>query len=346
MPLLWELFLFSPGPYKYPAPTEPTLPFFHPSILPFFHFFHSSILPLFRLAPRTSSRKLALPLTHHFSFSISHQMATPLRIAFSTLAFADETLAEAVSLGSSLGYAGVELRVIDGKLFDSSLSAADRERVKRATAAARLPIVAVGSSVVLTAEKPGSELRRILELTNEWESPFVRVYGGQLSEDPETRRKQMESAAQVLEASIPIAERLGVVMLLETHDGFSASSVAAELLAKVPSKWVGALWDSHHPHRMGETPAQVYENIGRRSVHIHVKDARRSPAHKNGWQLVPLGEGEVPVREILKLLVAGGYQGWLTVEWEKYWHPEIEAADIALPHELKVLQEWLQAPRG
>ncbi|MBV8816469.1 MAG: hypothetical protein JO271_18420, partial [Verrucomicrobia bacterium] len=86
-------------------------------------------------------------------------MATPLRIAFSTLAFADETLEEAVSLGSSLGYAGVELRVIDGKLFDSSLSAADRERVKRATAAARLPIVAVGSSVVLTAEEPGSELR-------------------------------------------------------------------------------------------------------------------------------------------------------------------------------------------
>ena len=271
--------------------------------------------------------------------------AMDLRIAFSTLAFTDRNLEEAISFGGSLGYAGVELRVIDGKLFDSSLPAADRARVKQSTIAARLPIVAVGSSVVLTSDNPGPELHRMLELTNEWESPFIRVYGGQLSEDPETRRKQMESAASVLEGAIPVAERLGVVMLIETHDGFSASSVTAELLAKVPSKRFGAIWDSLHPHRMGETPADVYENIGDRTLHVHIKDGRRSAAHKGGWQLVPLGEGEVPVQEVINRLVAGGYEGYLTVEWEKYWHPEIEAAEIALPHELKVLQRLVEQVR-
>ena len=273
-------------------------------------------------------------------------MSPQLRIVFSTLAFTDRNLEEAISLGSSLGYAGVELRVIDGKLFDSSLSAADRARVKQSTTAARLPIVAVGSSVVLTSDNPGPELHRILELTNEWESPFVRVYGGHLSEDLETRRNQMESAAKVLEEAIPVAERLGVLMLIETHDGFSASSVAAELLAKVPSKSVGAIWDSLHPHRMGETPAEVYKNIGTRTFHVHIKDGRRSAAHKGGWELVPLGEGEVPVPEVIDQLVAGGYKGCLTVEWEKYWHPEIEAAEIALPHELKVLQGLVEKVTG
>ena len=233
--------------------------------------------------------------------------------------------------------------MIDGKLFDSSLSTADRARVKQSTNAARLPIVAVGSSVVLTSEEPGAELHRMLELTNEWESPFMRVYGGQLSEDPDKRRKQMESAAKVVQEAIPVAERLGVVMLIETHDGFSASSVAAELLAKVQSKSFGAIWDSLHPHRMGETPAQVFKNIGDRTYHVHIKDGRRSAAHKGGWQLVPLGEGEVPVEEVLNQLVAGGYKGYLTVEWEKYWHPEIEGAEVALPHELKVLQGYVNA---
>jgi sugar phosphate isomerase/epimerase len=270
-------------------------------------------------------------------------MNPPLRIAFSTLAFTDRNLEEAISLGSSLGYAGVELRVIDGKLFDSSLSVADRARVKQSTSAARLPIAAVGSSVILTSEEPGPELHRMLELTNEWESPFMRVYGGQLSEDADTRRKQMESAAKVLEEAIGVAERLGVVMLIETHDGFSASSVVAELLAKVQSKWVGTIWDSLHPHRMGETPAEVYQNIGARTYHVHIKDGRRSAAHKGGWQLVPSGEGEVPIKEIISLLVAGGYKGFLTVEWEKYWHPEIETAEVALPHELKVLERLSEA---
>jgi sugar phosphate isomerase/epimerase len=264
----------------------------------------------------------------------------PLRIAFSTLAFPDSTLEQAVVLGSSLGYEGVELRAIDGKLFDSSLTTLDRARVKQTVTAARLPIVSVGSSVVLTKEEPGPELHRMLELTHEWESPFIRVYGGPLSEDPAGRQKQMESAAKVLEDAIPVAERLGIVMLLETHDSFSASKVAEELLSKVPSKWVGAIWDTHHPHRMGETPAEVYKNIGDRTLHVHIKDAVRSEAHKGGWKLVPLGEGEVPVREAIRLLVSAGYRGYLSVEWEKYWHPEIEAAEIALPHELKVLQEW------
>ena len=269
-------------------------------------------------------------------------LENPLRIAFSTLAFPEATLAEALSLGRSWGYAGVELRVIDGQLIDSSVSAAERVRVKQAIAAARLPIVCIGSSVILTAEGPGPELRRFLELASDWESPLVRVYGGPLAEEPGARRTQIKAATGVLQEAIPVAERLGVAVAIETHDSFSASSVVAELLAMVQSKWVGALWDAHHPHRMGERPAEVYKHIGPRVLHVHVKDARRSVAHKGGWQLVPLGEGEVPVREIISLVAASGYGGYISVGWEKYWHRDIEEPQIALPQHLKVLQEWVK----
>jgi sugar phosphate isomerase/epimerase len=40
------------------------------------------------------------------------------RIAFSTLAFPDATLAAAISAGRRWGYSGVELRLIDGELID------------------------------------------------------------------------------------------------------------------------------------------------------------------------------------------------------------------------------------
>ncbi len=266
----------------------------------------------------------------------------PLRIAFSTLAFPDATLAEATSLGRSWGYAGVELRLIDGQLIDSSMPASERARVKQTITATRLPIVSVDSSIILTTDDAGSEIRRFLELANDWESPLIRVYGGPLAEEPRARRAQMEAAAGVLQGAVPLAEQLGVAVAIETHDSFSASSVVAELLAMVESRWIGALWDSHHPHRMGESPAEVYEHIGPRVLHVQVKDARRSAEHKGGWQLVPLGEGEVPVREMIGLLVAGGYGGYISVEWEKYWHPEIEGPEIALPQHLKVLEEWVQ----
>jgi sugar phosphate isomerase/epimerase len=268
----------------------------------------------------------------------------PLRIAFSTLAFPKATLAEATALGRSWGYAGVELRLVDGQLIDSSISAAKRVKLKQTIAAAGLPIVSVDSSIFLTAQEAGSELRRFLELASDWESPLIRVYGGLLAEEAVARRAQMEAAAAVLQKAIPLAERLGVAIAVETHDSFSASSVVAELLAMVQSTWVGALWDTHHPHRMGESPAEVYEHIGPRVLLVQVKDARRSAAHRGGWQFTPLGEGEVPVREIIRLLAAGGYQGFISVEWEKYWHPEIEEPEIALPQHLKVLQGWVKEP--
>jgi sugar phosphate isomerase/epimerase len=92
---------------------------------------------------------------------------------------------------------------------------------------------------------------------------------------------------------------------------------------------------------MGERPAQVYERIGARTLLAQVKDARRAPERDDGWQLVLLGDGEVPVREMLALLGAGGYQGWVSVEWEKRWHPEIEAPEVALPQHLRLLTSWL-----
>jgi sugar phosphate isomerase/epimerase len=267
-------------------------------------------------------------------------MSAP-RIAFSTLAFPNASLATAISLGRSWGYSGVELRLIDGDLIDPAMTAADRARVKAAAVAAGLPIVAVDSSVRLTDDEPGAELARFIELASDWESPLVRVFGGPLPDGGPDRQTRLAVAAQVLEASVPLAEQLGVAIGVETHDSFSASSVVAELLAMIPSPVVGAIWDSHHPCRMGQGPAEVWSDLGRRMLLAQVKDARRDTGRPDGWQLVLLGHGEVPVREMVELLHDDGYEGWISVEWEKRWHPEIEEPEVALPQHMAVLRTWL-----
>jgi sugar phosphate isomerase/epimerase len=283
----------------------------------------------------------------------------PSRIAFSTLAFPDATLAAAASAGRRWGYSGIELRLIDGELIDPAMPAARRAQVKRTLAGAGLPVVAVDSSIRLTGDDPGPDLRRFLQLASEWEAPLVRVFGGAL-DPPPARRDQIRGAARVLEEAVPLAARLGVAIGVETHDAFSASSAVAELLALlsedgVPPDLVGAVWDSHHPHRMGETPAEVYANLSPRILLAQVKDARRIGGARGGrpprnqqsadgeWQLVLLGAGEVPVRDMLGLLAAGGYPHWISVEWEKRWHPEIEAPEVALPQHLDLLATWLES---
>jgi sugar phosphate isomerase/epimerase len=267
------------------------------------------------------------------------------RLAFSTLAFPGTTLARAASLGSEYGYQGIELRLIDGELIDPSMPASARATVRQTVAAVGLPIVAVDSSIKLTGDDPGPELSRFLELASDWECPLVRVFGGGLSDDAQLRRAQLAGAARALEASVPLAERAGVAIGVETHDAFSSAAVVAELLAMVDSPWVGAVWDSHHPHRLGERPGDVYDLLGRRLLLAQVKDARRAPGSPDAWQLTLLGQGEVPVREMLQLLDGGGYQGWISVEWEKHWHPEIEDPELALPQHFELLSAWLTEAR-
>ncbi len=284
------------------------------------------------------------------------------RIAFSTLAFPDATLAAAVSAGRRWGYSGVELRLIDGELIDPAMPAERRAQVRRTLAAAGLPVVAVDSSIRLTGTDPGPDLRRFLQLASDWDAPLVRVFGGNL-DPPPARQDRLRAAARVLEQAVPLAARLGVAIGVETHDAFSASSAVAELVALlsadgVPPDLVGAVWDSHHPHRMGETPAEVYANLGSRLLLAQVKDARRIGGDRGGsgfrpprsqqspdgdWRLVLLGAGEVPVREMLGLLTARGYPHWISVEWEKRWHPEIEDPEVALPQHLDLLNAWRES---
>jgi sugar phosphate isomerase/epimerase len=134
------------------------------------------------------------------------------------------------------------------------------------------------------------------------------------------------------------ASELGVTVVLETHDSFSSATVVGELLRLVESPSFAALWDVHHPYRVGESSQDVVVALGDRIHLVHVKDARRDG---DDWRLVPLGEGEVPVRESLAVLDVAGFRGWLTVEWEKRWHPDLAEPEVALPRELETLKGWL-----
>jgi len=115
--------------------------------------------------------------------------------------------------------------------------------------------------------------------------------------------------------------------------------MVAAVLDQVDSSHVAALWDSQHPYRAGETAEEVIALLGPRIRHVHVKDARHPARPDDPWPLVLLGEGDVPVAEQLRLLAQSGYDGYVAVEWEKKWHPEIAPPEVALPQHIA----WLRA---
>jgi sugar phosphate isomerase/epimerase len=126
--------------------------------------------------------------------------------------------------------------------------------------------------------------------------------------------------------------------VVETHDGFSRGATLSELLQRVGPSRLGALWDVHHPYRMGEHVDETDRLIGDRVVHVHVKDATRSG---DGWEYQLLGEGELPVLQAIRALERRGYDGYLSIDWEKMWHPELAGPEIVLPQYRTVLADYL-----
>jgi sugar phosphate isomerase/epimerase len=264
-----------------------------------------------------------------------------VRLAFSTLACPAWSLDQVAAAAHRYGYQGVELRLIDGELIDGGMPASQRERVRQIFARAGLPIVAVDSSVrVAAADDANSavrELEAFLELASGWESPVVRVFGGDWGE-ARSQEQAVAQAREVLGRAAAAAEPLGVAVALETHDRFSSAALVAEVLDGLPPA-ATALWDIGHPHRVGDSPERVLRLLSGRVAHVHIKDCRRRPDAQD-WELTLLGEGEVPARACIDALDQAGYPGWLSVEWEKRWHPELAEPEVALPQHVEVLRSW------
>ena len=264
------------------------------------------------------------------------------RLAFSTLGCPGWTIEQAGEAARRYGYEGVEIRLLDGEIIPADLDAAGRARVRRALSGLGIP--SVGTSCRFTSPDDAERARnradaeRYLSLAAELGAETIRVFGGNIVEG-DTLEAGLGRIAESLNALAPAAERAGVRIVLETHDAMSAGRTVADVLARVPSGWVGALWDSHHPYRMGETAEQTYRLLEGRILSTHVKDARRDGER---WQLLPMGEGEVPVKEMLAALDRHGWSGWVTVEWEKKWHPELAEPEVALPQHVEVLSRYFR----
>lgn len=264
-----------------------------------------------------------------------------MKLGFSTLGCPGWTLERAVEAAREQGYSGIELRLLDDQVISPELLAANRERIRRAFGG-DVALAALGSSVRLS--NPDADEKRaqesdclaLIEEAKALGAPTIRVFGGKRP-DGVTLAEGIESVATSLRRLAPAAGEAGVSLVLETHDDFARARDVAAVLERVDSPAVGALWDTHHPYRMGESAAEVWTLLSGRLLHTHVKDARRNG---DGWDLVLLGEGEVPVREAVAKLAAEHWTGYVVVEWEKKWHMEIPEPEIAFPQHAKLLREY------
>ena len=274
----------------------------------------------------------------------------PLKIAFSTVASPAWGIELTMTRATQYGYDGVEVQQVDDEMLGPGISRDTRRRVLQASQRGSMPIVCVATA--LDVAQPDAAQRAqvihdsvtMMDIAASWSAPYVRLYA-----DPPSGADPTEALAGAREALAALATRgriLGVAAVVETRGAFATGARVATLLAGAPPDGAGALWDVAATQRAGEAWQDTISALGDRLRYVHIQDGRPNPTAPDGWEPTSLGAGTLPLRDILRALVAARYDGWLTVAWEKLWRPELAEPEVALPQALAEIRGILKRVGG
>jgi len=266
-----------------------------------------------------------------------------MKIAFSTLGCPDWDFKTVVKRAKQYGYDGLEIRGIL-RQFDLAKVAELTSKAQQSRELLRENGITIACISASSRFSPRDEDERNanvesakahMDIARDFSAPCIRVFGGNIPEGVE-REKCEDYMAESLRKLGDYGSGIGVKVALETHDSFCLGKEIAAVLAKTDHPMVGTVWDVYHPLRNGETIDETMNFLSGSVFHVHIKDG-------DFQKHTLLGAGKVPTLDIIKLLKADGYDGYLSLEWEKAWHPELPEPEEAFPQYGKKLREYLKS---
>lgn len=257
-------------------------------------------------------------------------------LAFSTLGCPDWSLAQIAEFGHNQGFQGIEVRGILREMdlpTCKEFSAQNIATTQRLMQDKGLKFVNLGSGATLHFAE-GSERRkniddgkRFIDLANKLSCPYIRVFPNNFQKN-QTKAQTMELIVKGLLELGEYSKGSNVSVLLETHGDLLYTDDLAQLMNMAAHKNVGLVWDMTNMWvKTNESPAYAYSRLKQYIHHTHIKNARLE-----GDKIIytRLAQGEVPIFEMIDALRDGGYEGFYSFEWEKMWHPELEAPELTI----------------
>ena len=267
-----------------------------------------------------------------------------MKMSFSTLACPEWTMPQIIQIAIDAGYDGIELRYVEGR--DSlwklpAFSGTQLGAIRKTLADHGLSISCIDTSCrfhfpdAKEREYWMQEGERMSDLAAELGAPAIRVFGDAIQPGT-TKESTQRWIAECIRRLAETTSRKSVEVWLETHGDFCAAGETAAILSEAGSPHVGVLWDPVNSFvSTAEQPTDGALRLGPAIRHVHLKDIERT---REGFRYVLTGGGDFPFQDLKHALRYLHYDGFLSFEWEKKWHPDLAEADIAVPH----FAEWFR----
>jgi len=271
----------------------------------------------------------------------------PIQFAFSTVACPTWSIDQVAQQASAMGYDGVELRTLGagGTKIASDPALSDPAKVRDLLAASNVKCLCLSSSATLHGRDDGAgkasyyEVGKLIDMAAALGAPMLRVFGLKV-EPGETRNNVIQRIASRIPALAEKAGDLGIQIVFENAGSFALAKEWWWLLNIVDHPMVGMCWNvanaaAADPAERGGGMAVTMLNSRIRMV--KVKDTKIG----QGVGFVPLGDGDVNIPLFLKKLRGIGFEGPISVEWDRAWLPSLAPAEEYLPDALARLKKWM-----
>ncbi len=233
---------------------------------------------------------------------------------------AGQSLEAQIRAHKTLGWNHMELRVIEGvnvtalpdDTFDQVFERLQQEGMKVSCFASAIANWA--RPITCDPQIDIDDLKKAIPRMHRLNTPFIRVMS--YPNDPEKPLEEKDwrdEAIRRMKTLAKIAEDGGITLVHENCSGWGGLSAENSniLLGEVNSPALKVVYDTGNPITYGQEPWTYYKAVEKDIVYVHIKDAKKIDG-KDVYTFC--GEGDGMVREIVKDLLANGYDGGFSIE--------------------------------
>lgn len=248
---------------------------------------------------------------------------------FSTVACMDLDYKSVIKACKAHGITGVEIRLGSGGSAFGLTDSADLKKMKKDFDENGLVITDLGSSACFAFYNKDAldTAKQAVDRAAEIDCKAIRVFLGYFAArvNPDKPEPDYSGIIKALKEICDYANEKNVEIWVETHNEFATGKVLKPLIEDVGKSNLKIIWDVIHPIEDGESIEETWSEVGKSIAHIHIKDGiNRHDPEWHDFKYTRLGEGELPLYDLLDLLKNAGFDGYLSFEWEIAWRPELQ----------------------
>lgn len=232
--------------------------------------------------------------------------------------------------------------------------AAEMGKVKRqiADAGLELAVYSIGNDFFQPErgawERQLADLKTGVEVAAQLEVRTLRVFSGN-AKPGYSFDDGFAWIVDGLAAGAHYAESHGVTLALENHGLMAGrSNQVRRVIDAVGSSALRANIDTGNFLLVNQNPTEAAQELAKLAALVHLKDFRRARADETehiykaldgtAYTGAVVGQGEVDLAAIIKILGEAGYSGWLSLEYEGGDDP----LTVGVPQSLQAAQKLLQ----